>query len=434
MVFGWGKKKQIVEEKIGESVSPTHKNTNLENIPNIIQDVTNLRQKTLIAEVKSFQKRIESDRKTLLSIADQLRKDNLSTKDMDPHLVLLVNRGKKEVISSIQNEFQVKFSEIDSFERVLDFQRNSSRGIKKVGDMLGKHSRVIHIFAKKYAKKLKDDLQTLTNNLTEVNTLISNYDSNQELLNSIKSILTDFADAKKDIAKQERRKSQLEELAKNEKQNKINFTKLIDEMKSSSQYKEFQDIQNKLILISEEEKTIKNEIEEQFIKISRPLNKYVYVSSLDKPLKMMIESLASSPYDVLTITNKSGIDTILNSVRSGIESGSVSVKDIEKSKEAINKIQNLIPTLIKQKLEFTKKISNLSESLNIFDNNKFLKLASDLEKSNFNMSDIESKISIIQKQIESTKNQIHDMISKLELNLKQASSIHYKISYDNNDL
>ena len=434
MVFGWGKKKQIVEEKIGESVSPTHKNTNLENIPNIIQDVTNLRQKTLIAEVKSFQKRIESDRKTLLSIADQLRKDNLSTKDMDPHLVILVNRGKKEVISSIQNEFQVKFSEIDSFERVLDFQRNSSRGIKKVGDMLGKHSRVIHIFAKKYAKKLKDDLQTLTNNLTEVNTLISNYDSNQELLNSIKSILTDFADAKKDIAKQERRKSQLEESAKNEKQNKINFTKLIDEMKSSSQYKEFQDIQNKLILISEEEKTIKNEIEEQFIKISRPLNKYVYVSSLDKPLKMMIESLASSPYDVLTITNKSGIDTILNSVRSGIESGSVSVKDIEKSKEAINKIQNLIPTLIKQKLEFTKKISNLSESLNIFDNNKFLKLASDLEKSNFNMSDIESKISIIQKQIESTKNQIHDMISKLELNLKQASSIHYKISYDNNDL
>tara|TARA_B100001750_G_scaffold139966_1_gene111501 strand:+ start:1040 stop:2344 length:1305 start_codon:yes stop_codon:yes gene_type:complete len=434
MVFGWGKKKQIVEEKIGESVSPTHKNTNLENIPNIIQDITNLRQKTLIAEVKSFQKRIESDRKTLLSIADQLRKDNLSTKDMDPHLVILVNRGKKEVISSIQNEFQVKFSEIDSFERVLDFQRNSSRRIKKVGDMLGKHSRVIHIFAKKYAKKLKDDLQTLTDNLTEVNTLISNYDSNQELLNSVKSILTDFADAKKDIVKQERRKSQLEELAKNEKQNKINFTKLIDEMKSSSQYKEFQDIQNKLILISEEEKTIKNEIEEQFIKISRPLNKYVYVSSLDKPLKMMIESLASSPYDVLTITNKSGIDTILNSVRSGIESGSVSVKDIEKSKEAINKIQNLIPTLIKQKLEFTKKISNLSESLNIFDNNKFLKLASDLEKSNFNMSDIESKISIIQKQIESTKNQIHDMISKLELNLKQASSIHYKISYDNNDL
>ena len=280
MVFGWNKKKQVVEERIEESKIPTHKNTNLENIPDIIKDVTNLRQKTLIVEVKSFQKRIESDRKTLLSIADQLRKDNLNTGEMDPHLVILVNRGKKEVISSIQNEFQIKFSDIDSFDRVLDFQRNASRGIKKVGDMLGKHSRVIHIFAKKYAKKLKDDLQELTNNLAEVNTLISNYDSNQELLGSVKSALTDFADAKRDIAKQHRRKSQLEELLEDEKQNEINLGNEVDEMKSSSEYKEFEDIQNKIVSVSEEEKLTKKKIEEQFIKISRPLNKYVYVLSL----------------------------------------------------------------------------------------------------------------------------------------------------------
>ena len=73
---------------------------------------------------------------------------------MDPHLEILVNRGKKEVISSIQKEFRIEFSNIDSFDKVKDFQRSASRGIKKVGDMLGKHSRVIHIFAKKYAKKL----------------------------------------------------------------------------------------------------------------------------------------------------------------------------------------------------------------------------------------------------------------------------------------
>ena len=431
MVFGWNKKKQVVEERIEESKIPTHKNINLENIPDIIKDVTNLRQQTLIVEVKSFQKRIESDRKTLLSIADQLRKDNLNTGEMDPHLVILVNRGKKEVISSIQNEFQIKFSDIDSFDRVLDFQRNASRGIKKVGDMLGKHSRVIHIFAKKYAKKLKDDLQELTNNLAEVNTLISNYDSNQELLGSVKSALTDFADAKRDIAKQHRRKSQLEELLEDEKQNEINLGNEIDEMKSSSEYKEFEDIQNKIVSVSEEEKLIKKKIEEQFIKISRPLNKYVYVSSLDKPLKIMTEALASSPYDVLSTTNEVGINTILNSVRSGIESGAVSVKDIEKSKQSVNEIQNLIPHLIIQKSEFVKKFSKLNNSLNIFDNDKLIKLVSNLEKSKFNISDTESKISLIQKQVESTRNQIHDIISKLELNLKQASSIYYKISYEN---
>jgi len=433
MVFGWGKKKQVVEETREKPVSPTHKEATLENIPDIIEDITNLRQKTLVIEVKTFQKRIEVDRKTLLLIADELGKDSLNTKEMDPHLVLLVNRGKKEVISSIQNEFKGTFPEINSFDNVLGFQRNASRGIKKVGDMLGKHSRVIHIFAKKYAKKLKDDLSVLTDNLSEVNALISNYNSNQELLENIRHSLSDFSNIKRDIEKQERRKTELEKLVEEEQQNEAKLQKDIEEMNSSNNYKEFLAIKENITSVLADEKLIKKKIEEQFLKISRPLNKYVYVSSLDKPLKKMTENLTLSPYDVLSEENMPDIKKILDSVRSGIESGSVSVKDVEKSKQSINDIQDLLPQLITQKAEFTQKKDKLNESLTIFDNDILVTLTHNLEKSRFNISDRESKISIIRQQIDSSKSSIHDMISKLELNLKQASSISYKISYTEND-
>ena len=433
MVFGWGKKKQVVEEAREKPVLPTHKEATLENIPDILEDITNLRQKTLVIEVKTFQKRIEVDRKTLLLIADELGKDSLNTKEMDPHLVLLVNRGKKEVISSIQNEFKETFSEINSFDNVLGFQRNASRGIKKVGDMLGKHSRVIHIFAKKYAKKLKDDLSVLTDNLSEVNALISNYNSNQELLENIRHSLSDFSNIKRDIEKQERRKTELEKLVEEEQQNEAKLQKDIEEMNSSNNYKEFLAIKENITLVLADEKLIKKKIEEQFLKISRPLNKYVYVSSLDKPLKKMTENLTLSPYDVLSEENMPDIKKILDSVRSGIESGSVSVKDVEKSKQSINDIQDLLPQLITQKAEFTQKKDKLNESLTIFDNDILVTLTHNLEKSRFNISDRESKISIIRQQIDSSKSSIHDMISKLELNLKQASSISYKISYTEND-
>ena len=433
MVFGWGKKKQVVEEAREKPVLPTHKEATLENIPDILEDITNLRQKTLVIEVKSFQKRIEVDRKILLSIADELGKDSLNTNEMDPHLVLLVNRGKKEVISSIQNEFKGTFSEINSFDNVLGFQRNASRGIKKVGDMLGKHSRVIHIFAKKYAKKLKGDLTILTDNLSEVNALISNYNSNQELLENIRHSLSDFSNIKRDIEKQERRKMELEKSVEEEQQNETNLQKDIEEMKSSNNYKEFLAIKENITTVSTDEKLIKKKIEEQFLKISRPLNKYVYVSSLDKPLKKMTENLTLSPYDVLSAENMSDIKKILDSVRSGVESGSVSVKDVEKSKQAINDIQDLLPQLIAQKAEFIQKKDNLNESLSIFDNDRLVTITHNLEKSRFNISDRESKISIIRQQIDSSKSSVHDMISKLELNLKQASSISYKISYSEND-
>ena len=300
--------------------------------------------------------------------------------------------------------------------------------------MLGKHTRVIHIFAKKYAKKLKDDMGVLKNNLDEVNTLISNYNSNQELLDEIKNSLTNISNTKNDIEKFERRQSELEKLLDVEQQNQVNLKDEIDQTKSSSEYKEFKVIQEKIISLSNDEKAIKHDIEEQFIKISRPLNKYVYVSSLDKPLKIMIEKLAKSPYNTLSKSTESDIKTILNSVRSSVESGSVSVKDIQKSMHAINEIHGLLPKFIKQKTSFIDKKSELNHELSLFDSQSLHKLSDDLEKSQFNTTDIESKVSEITKQIDSSKNLIHDIISKLELNLRQASSIAYKISYSENDL
>ena len=111
----------------------------------------------------------------------------------------------------------------------------------------------------------------------------------------------------------------------------------------------------------------------------------------------------------------------------------MSIKDVEKSKQSINDIQGLLPQLIAQKAEFIQKKDNLNESLTIFDNDRLVTITHNLEKSRFNISDRESKISIIRQQIDSSKSSVHDMISKLELNLKQSSSISYKISYSEND-
>ena len=94
----------------------------------------------------------------------------------------------------------------------------------------------------------------------------------------------------------------------------------------------------------------------------------------------------------------------------------------------------MLPQLINQKDLIIEKKSQLNDDLNIFDNDKLLASTNILEKSQSNISDTESKISLIQEQIGSSKSSLHGIISKLELNLKQASSMHYKISYTENDI
>ena len=138
-----------------ENFSSTSQTITLDEIPKILDDIVILRKGTLAAEIKSHRNRIDPQREVLLKIANELSEDELDPDKLDPHFQIMVNRGKKEVISSIKKEFANPFPDINSPNDVIRFKKMASTAaINKVGDMLGKHSRVIHIFAKKYAKKL----------------------------------------------------------------------------------------------------------------------------------------------------------------------------------------------------------------------------------------------------------------------------------------
>ena len=54
MVFGWGKKKDSIVDDVIEPVATSSTEITLEEIPQILDDVKNLRGKTLIAEIRSF--------------------------------------------------------------------------------------------------------------------------------------------------------------------------------------------------------------------------------------------------------------------------------------------------------------------------------------------------------------------------------------------
>jgi len=155
MVFGWGKKKKQVEvEENFEPVQPKSQSITLDEIPKVLDDLVILRKKTLVTEIKSYRNQLDPKREMILRIANELEEDDLNSDDLDPHFQIMVNRGKKEVIAVIKREFAKPFPEINSAHDVIQFKKVFSTGINKIGDMLGKHSRLIHILAKKYAKNL----------------------------------------------------------------------------------------------------------------------------------------------------------------------------------------------------------------------------------------------------------------------------------------
>jgi len=424
MVFGWGKKKPEQQET---DIVAREKQITLNEIPDIISEIRSIRERTIIAEVKSFRNKINLNRNTIQNIATDLESDSLSLDDMDTHLQRLVKRGKNEVISVIKKECNTTLPEIDSFEDVKAFNMITSRMLKKIGEALGRQSNVIHIFAKKYAKKLKSDLSIMTDGNDEINTVIKNY---SELGDSIKQILDN-------ISKREASAKSIIELHQQQEKTEKNMQDLksiiedniknIKNIKDGKQYVEFLENKKKIDSLSSEKIKIKNEIGLQFVKISRPLNKYVYVSALDKPQKKLLSGLIDSPYDVLTETNKNDIAQILESVRKGIESGSVSVKDVSKSISQIDETLPKLDNFIKQIITHDKSKNDIEVELSNFDDEQLRLEESNLARSQRDKLDAESKIKLLDSEITKTVESIPRHIKSIESIFNQISAVQYKI-------
>ena len=424
MVFGWGKKKS---EKQEPDIVPQKKQILLSDILNVANEIRSIRTKTIIAETKTFRNKIISSCETILHIVIDLEHDTLKIDDIDIHLKRLVERGKKEVISVIKRESTVQLQEINSYEDVKIFNATANRMLKKIGDALGRQSRVIHIFAKKYASKLKDDLKVMTDGNDEITTIITNH---SELETKIKQIF-------ETMNKIEQSKKLITDLGEQQKLNKKTMDDLVitierDEkgivdIKNSSEYTEFLEINEKLNSLSSKKNKIKDEIELQFTKISRPLNKYVYVSSLDKPQKKLLANLIENPYDVLIDSNRQDIVQILKSTRTGIQSGSVSVKDVEKSLLQIDEIHSLLPAFIEKISDFNRSKSDIENKLLAFNNEQLRQKESSLNTHQYDKSTLESKIRSAEKELTNTIEFIPKSIKSVESILNQISAVQHTI-------
>jgi len=426
MVFGWGTKKEKKQEMIESA--PQEKQISLSDVDGIIQNLSSLRIKTIIAEVRSFKSKIEYYLIDLTEIANKLEKDDLKTDDVDRHLKILVIRGKKMVISAIQSESKNKLPNIESYDDVLQFNKITTKMLKKIGDVLGRQSRVIHIFAKKYVNKLKGTMELLTSEQKTIQTLIDNQLQLEVSIKQIQDNQQQLHECEKMTDGKNQRILELKNSIEQYDEETKNTQKTLDKIKASENYTKFVEQKNKLDLLSSEKNQIRSDIDLQFIKISRPLNKYQYVSALEKSQKKILQDLVKNAIDVINSENKKDIEIILNAVKKAVQSGSISVKDNEKSISGIDETISTLDRFIMKISDFNEKRTKLEESLKIFDLADFQNRESLLDKLQNNKTDAENKIQIFTREIDDYKQKISDLFGQIEKSLQTVSAIKYSIS------
>lgn len=424
MVFGWNKKK---EEKKSEEIH-SQKQIKLSDVSEIIRQIFELRTLQILSDIKSIRDSTEPLIKELVMIGNTLEKDNLQVDDIDNRLRIIVVRGKQQVIDIIKKG-AVHLPNIISYDDAENISAILNQMLKKIGDVLGRQTRVIHIFAKKYAEKLKEILIQMNSNHVKIQQLLKNHDNAKFISTEILESLKEINDVEHNLAKKEQRITEIHSYMDSLDKKILSFEDLIKKIKTSDEYRKFLNWKQILDEFTVKKNQMRNEINSQFTKISRPLSRYEYASSMDKEQKNLLSQLIEDPFDVLLSKNKDSIILILENVRKGISSGSISVKDQEKSFSQITETEEALEGFIKQVNDFVDKKQNIQNQMVALEPDKLSDLTRDLKNALSNKEDSELKIKTFQAEINEDHSSIKKLISDVEVKLRAFSNTVYTITY-----
>ena len=423
MVFGWGKKKQ--EEKPVEVISQ-NKDIQLSDVPKILDDLNQLRSSQTLSEVQHIRKITAPLIDDLIKIGKVLEDDNLKVDDIDKHLAIIVVRGKKQVIDVIKKGV-TSLPEVSSLDDMEKLNYSLNQILKKVGDVLGRQTRVIHIFAKKYANQLKDNLEVMNYNHSEISQLLKNFESTKSGFIEINDTLKQIQILKSTRVDKDKKIIETNDTVKSLEEKISSIDNSIKEIKSSDNYKKYLDLKNEFDEYSSQKIKIKNIIDTQFTKISRPLGRYEYASSLDKDQKNILNKLVENPFTVILPQNKDHIIVILENVRKGITSGSISVKDVDRTLSHITETEEILDDFINQVSNYFETSQNKQNALNSLMPDELVSLENDHSKNISLKDDLYLKSETLQGDIDDAETKIPLLISEIEKKLRDFSNTKYTV-------
>ena len=427
MVFGWGKKKT---QQYEEDITSREKEIFLTEIPDIIKQLKSIKEKTVISETGIFRNKIKSNCDSILKTVGDFEHASIKSEDLDPHLYTILQRGKKQVVSTIKQECTVNFPDIISLNEVLTFHKLSTRMLKKIGDMVGRQSTVLHTLANKFANRLKDDLTNLKDGNDEIQTLIDNHINFEDKTNEILENIDKYNQSEKSVVVMNNNQKQMKKNMKDLSSAIQHDMDEIESIKSSKEYTNFSKVQENIGNLSVGMYKIKNDIEIQFTKISRPLNKYVYITSLGKLEKKLLEDLANNPFDIISKTSKQDITKILELVRNSVQSGAVSVKDVNKSLLHIDETLEKLDSFLRKISEHNQLKDNLENDLKSYNFENLRQNELKLRKHQDDKSKTESKTESLHVEIDNVNESLPNQIKFIETSLNKISPILYSIKLE----
>ncbi|MDD9809985.1 MAG: hypothetical protein OXU86_07415 [Thaumarchaeota archaeon] len=426
MVFGW--KRKAAPEARGPAGAP--REIAVGEIGAELDRLSAARRERLVADASGLVAGIRAGLESMLEMVGELEREDLTEEEADRHIRAVVDRGKRQVIAIIRKEAGAGVPDVREYGDVIEANREAHRTIKIIGDVLGRQTRVIHIFAKKYATRLKSTLSELNSKKDELARAVRDHESFESSVSEVRERVAALDGMRERAQSSSGRLEAIGAQLQRAREARGAAQEEKARLESSAEFAEHARRKGELDALDGERAALDREIGSSFARISRPLSKYVYVTSLEKEKKAVMRRMIDSPADALREAGADGVSEILVHVRKAVSSGSVSVKDTAKSEEQIDALTAGLGGLASRIASLESRRAEMLERLRSFDSSGLDSARSALERAESDISALESREREVRADAEAAEAGIGPAMRELESRLRAATSVQYTVRQD----
>ena len=328
MVFGWGKKK-------APPPAETVVRIRLEEAPSMAGEVQSKRSQNIVTEASNALHGTNDLIRELTRIRQELERDDLNMDDVDKRMQPLVTRGKRMLVDALRKN-AVEIEPIRSPDDMARVAGELEHRLKRLGNILGKQTRVIHIFAERYALRLKQILEEVEANRKSILGLSGRHQADAGVANAVTNGVANVRALEVSVRENAQKHDSAEAEAR---RLDVQMAKLASEMerfRESDGYVRLLELRRELEGHEDSKSRLSAEIAARFTSISRPLGRYERISA-DKEQTALLLRVQRNPYNVMNRREIEAVTDLLGNVRRAVVGGSISVKDVDKAAEAITR-------------------------------------------------------------------------------------------------
>src|SRR5919106_1434890 len=366
------------------------------NLSPIKEDVTRtLRSIQKVAEEHKFKSIVENSKGTVVTSLEREASSDLPT----PHSVYDAKRFK-ERLESILNRF---------------------------GEVSGSHSKVLNVFMKKYAGKLKDEFERLSSLLQDTKSVITDFEQEARVIGECNNILNTISQKtsvlKSNKIEVENTRSAIEKLEYS--LGELNIT--IKNLEDSVEFRESVHTLNEIDKVKKEEEEFNKQLLDLFGHLSRAITKYSY--GMTKETYRRLHVLSEMPWKIFEdVEGVSPYIKLLSEIRRSVELYDITLKDSDKVIQYCDHILKSLPEF--QKIAKERKLR--LESLNKKKANSLIANSREIrEKINNYNEAIQNNNRVLEqlnKEINEKNHELEELTKKAEERLMIISGRRFSIS------